>query len=67
MSFPHSCERRGTKLEASIYANVEGISKATNLAEVQQKDYKLIAGIYLGTETGEEDGIPFEEKRPKVK
>ena len=35
---------------------------AATLEEVQNQDYKLTPGIYVGAEAVEDDGIPFEEK-----
>ena len=44
------------------YENQPGFCYSATLEEVQQQDYKLTPGIYVGTEAIEDDGIPFEEK-----
>lgn len=58
----------GLEPESDItYTDIDGFCKAATLAEVQQQDYKLTPGIYVGTEAEEEDGIPFEEKMAELK
>jgi type I restriction enzyme M protein len=41
---------------------VEGFCKLATIEEIQNHGYKLAPGIYVGTETAEEDDTPFEEK-----
>ncbi|WP_342716286.1 class I SAM-dependent DNA methyltransferase [Bacillus paramycoides] len=44
------------------YDDKVGFCKVASLEEVRKQDYKLTSGIYVGTETEIDDGIPFEEK-----
>ncbi|MDF3027039.1 MAG: SAM-dependent methyltransferase [Fluviicola sp.] len=53
---------RGRMTSTNKYENIPGFSKAATLEEVQQQDYKLTPGIYVGTEAAEKDSEPFEEK-----
>jgi type I restriction enzyme M protein len=43
-----------------------GFCKVATLEEVEQHDYKLTPGIYVGTQADDEDGEPFEEKMPRL-
>ncbi|MCZ4694586.1 SAM-dependent DNA methyltransferase [Ancylomarina euxinus] len=52
---------------AEVYQDIAGFCKAATLAEVQQQDYKLTPGIYVGSEAEEDDGIPFESKMASLK
>jgi type I restriction enzyme M protein len=49
------------------YTNTDGYCYAATLTEVQQQDYKLTPGIYVGTEEVEDDGIAFEDKMEALK
>jgi type I restriction enzyme M protein len=60
-------EAVNTANQSLPYADIDGFSKAATLAAVQQQDYKLTPGIYVGTEAEEDDGIPFEEKMEGLK
>jgi type I restriction enzyme M protein len=44
------------------YQDVGGFCKLATKEEIQNHGYKLAPGIYVGTETAEEDDTPFEEK-----
>lgn len=45
---------------------IPGFCKTATLDDVRANDYKLTPGIYVGTEQGETDGTPFEEKMEKL-
>ena len=44
------------------YEDVLGYCKNATLEEIENNDYVLTPGRYVGTEEVEDDGIPFEEK-----
>jgi len=52
--------------EAGEYQDVKGFCKAAKLVEVQEHDYILTPGRYVGIEDVEEDGEPFEEKMARL-
>lgn len=54
----HSFKNEGT----GNYSDIAGFCKVATLSEVQEADYKLTPGIYVGTEVSEEDDTPIEEK-----
>jgi type I restriction enzyme M protein len=49
------------------YEDVPGFCKMATIEEVRKQDYKLTPGIYVGTETEEDDGTPFKEKMDGLK
>lgn len=55
---------RGTKEET--YEDILGFCKAATLEEVQEHDYILTPGRYVGLEEEEDDGEPFEEKMERL-
>ena len=55
---------RGTTEET--YKNVAGFCKAATLEEVQNHDYVLTPGRYVGLEELEDDGEPFEVKMERL-
>ena len=44
------------------YEDKPGFCKAATLDEVRKNNYVLMPGRYVGTETEEDDGIPFDDK-----
>jgi type I restriction enzyme M protein len=52
--------------EAGTYEDVKGFCKAAKLAEVQEHEYILTPGRYVGIEDVEEDGEPFEDKMARL-
>ena len=44
------------------YEDVLGYCKKASLEEIENNDYVLTPGRYVGTEEVEDDGVPFEEK-----
>ena len=45
-----------------VYADIPGFCKAATLKDIRANQYVLTPGRYVGSETIEDDGIPFEEK-----
>jgi len=56
---------RGEK-EASEYKDVPGFCKSATLEEIRKHGYVLTPGRYVGAETAEDDGEPFEEKMKRL-
>lgn len=52
--------------EAGQYEDVKGFCKAAKLAEVQEHEYILTPGRYVGIEEAEEDSEPFEDKMVRL-
>jgi type I restriction enzyme M protein len=52
--------------EAGEYEDVPGFCKAAKLEEIKKHGYVLTPGRYVGAETPEDDGVPFEEKMKKL-
>lgn len=44
------------------YEDIAGFCKSASLAEIEDNDYVLTTGRYVGIKKSEGDGIPFEEK-----
>ena len=56
---------RGEK-EAGEYKDVPGFCKSATLEEIRKHGYVLTPGRYVGAETAEDDGEPFEEKMKRL-
>lgn len=48
------------------YQNIAAYCYAASLAEIEQQDFVLTPGRYVGTAEQEDDGIPFAEKMEKL-
>lgn len=48
------------------YENIQGFCKETSLEEIEEQDYVLTPGRYVGIEEQEDDGEPFEEKMQRL-
>ena len=56
---------RGDK-DAGEYADVPGFCKRTSLEDIRKHGYVLTPGRYVGAESAEDDGEPFEEKMKRL-
>ena len=56
---------RGEK-EAGEYKDVPGFCKSATLEDIRKHGYVLTPGRYVGAETAEDDGEPFEEKMKRL-
>jgi len=56
---------RGEK-ETGEYKDVPGFCKSATLEEIRKHGYVLTPGRYVGAETAEDDGEPFEEKMKRL-
>ncbi|CAH8718682.1 type I restriction-modification system subunit M [Paenibacillus thiaminolyticus] len=52
--------------EAGTYEDVKGFCKAAKLGEVQEHEYILTPGRYVGIEDVEEESEPFEDKMARL-
>ncbi|MFH7819160.1 class I SAM-dependent DNA methyltransferase [Neobacillus thermocopriae] len=48
------------------YEDVQGFCKSATIEEIQEQDYILTPGRYVGIEDEEDDGEPFEEKMERL-
>lgn len=48
------------------YEDVQGFCKSATIEEVEEQDYILTPGRYVGIEEQEDDGEPFEEKMTRL-
>jgi len=48
------------------YEDIQGFCKCASLDDVDQQDYILTPGRYVGIEEQEDDGEPFEEKMTRL-
>lgn len=51
---------------AGIYEDVPGFCKSAKVEEIKKNGYVLTPGRYVGAETAEDDGEPFEEKMQRL-
>jgi type I restriction enzyme M protein len=56
---------RGDK-DAVAYSDVPGFCRSATLGEIAKHDYVLTPGRYVGAETQEDDGEPFEAKMRRL-
>ncbi|OME46854.1 N-6 DNA methylase [Paenibacillus odorifer] len=54
------------QVDVGDYEDVKGFCKATKLVEVQEHEYILTPGRYVGIEDVEEDSEPFEDKMVRL-
>jgi type I restriction enzyme M protein len=48
------------------YKDVDGFCKSANLEEIEEHDFVLTPGRYVGIPDEEDDGIPFDEKMSEL-
>lgn len=51
---------------AWTYRDIPGFCKAATIEDIAKHDFVLTPGRYVGAEALEEDGVPFEEKYPRM-
>lgn len=54
------------KFGEGVYADVPGLCKAAELAEVEGKGWSLTPGAYVGAAPVEDDGVNFEERMIEI-
>ena len=51
---------------AGEYADIPGLSKVATLAEVEEKDFSLTPGAYVGVAPQEDDGVDFASRMKEI-
>ncbi len=54
------------KAGANVYTDISGFCKSADLKLIQQHDFVLTPGRYVGAEEVADDGEPFEKKMPRL-
>jgi type I restriction enzyme M protein len=58
--------RSGGEGEVTGYANIPGFCKSATLDDIRKHGHVLTPGLYVGAETVEDDGEPFEQKMKRL-
>ena len=48
------------------YRDIPGLCKAATLAEIEEKNYSLTPGAYVGVEEQEDDGVDFAQRMQEI-
>ena len=48
------------------YKDISGICKIANLTEIEEKDWSLTPGAYVGVAPAEDDGVNFAERMAEI-
>ena len=54
------------KFGDGVYADVLGLCKVANIAEIEEKGWSLTPGAYVGVAPVEDDGVDFEERMAEI-
>lgn len=54
------------KFGDGVYADVPGLCKVADQAEIEEKDWSLTPGAYVGVAPVEDDGVDFEERMAEI-
>ena len=54
------------KFGDGVYADVLGLCKVSNIAEIESKGWSLTPGAYVGVAPIEDDGVDFEERMAEI-
>ena len=54
------------KFGEGVYADVLGLCKVENRAEIEEKDFSLTPGAYVGVAPVDDDGVNFEERMAEI-
>lgn len=54
------------KFGDGVYADVLGLCKVSNIAEIESKGWSLTPGAYVGVAPVEDDGVNFEERMAEI-
>lgn len=54
------------KFGEGVYADVLGLCKIATIAEIEEKNYSLTPGAYVGVAEAEDDGVDFQERMIEI-
>jgi len=54
------------KFGEGVYADVPGLCKIADRAEIEEKGYSLTPGAYVGVAPAEDDGVDFEQRMKEI-
>lgn len=54
------------KFGEGVYADVLGLCKIATIAEIEEKNYSLTPGAYVGVADAEDDGVDFHERMTEI-
>lgn len=54
------------KFGEGVYADVLGLCKVASIAEIEEKDWSLTPGAYVGVAPVKDDGVDFEERMAEI-
>ena len=54
------------KFGDGIYADIQGLCKAADLSEIEEKGWSLTPGAYVGVAPVEDDGVDFAERMAEI-
>lgn len=54
------------KFGEGVYADVPGLCKIADMAEIEAKGYSLTPGAYVGVAQAEDDGVDFEQRMKEI-
>ena len=55
-----------TKFQDGVYADIPGLCKVATLAEIEEKNWSLTPGAYVGVAEAEDDGVDFAERMREI-
>jgi len=55
-----------SRFPEGVYADVEGLCKVVNQAEIAAKDWSLSPGRYVGVDTATDDDFDYEERLAEI-
>ena len=55
-----------SKFKDGVYADIPGLCKIATLAEIEEKNWSLTPGAYVGVAEAEDDGVDFAERMREI-
>lgn len=54
------------KFDEGVYADIPGLCKIADRAEIEEKGYSLTPGAYVGVAPAEDDGVDFKQRMKEI-